>query len=236
VTSPVLHGYPDWGRATPAADVVFYQQFGAVANGFTQLGPYFVGATPAVGIFFRANGTAYRVQPTFWPDQAMSSYLGAQVLEFARGGVEYYGAIRTLGPWMTLDITPLVNGNTFDATVWAAPAPATIFPNHGDPVLIEVPGQVIGIGATINVDATRIHTGMAHFYLAQRVGTHNATLYSVDYLGTKRRLVSRAMATGQYFDEVVPLASGTIQIQVVNTSGAASSVDGHVVALQNMTE
>lgn len=235
MTAPLAHGYPDWTRQTPAADVIYSAGFGHAAPAFTQLGPFFTGATPAVGLFFRANADAFRVQPTFWADKALTGFLAGQVLEFARAGVEFWGAIRTLGPWMTLDVTPFGGAGSFDWTLWQAPSPATIFNTHTDPRLIEVPGTAIGIGATSTFDATKIHVGRAHLYLAQRAGTYNGSLFSIDSLGVARRIVSRAMAAGEYFDEMVPLLGGTIRAQVVNTSGVASSLDIHVVAEQNMT-
>ncbi len=235
MTAPVAHGYPDWGRATPAADVIFYQQSGVVADNPVTLGPYFVGAQPAVGIFFRANVFGFQVRPVFYPDRALTAFLASQFLHLARAGVEFWGAIRTLGPWMTLEITPSAGpGGTFDATVWSAPAPAAIFTSHPTQSLINSRGNAIAIGGTGLTNATRVHLGMAHLYLAQRAGTWTGTLYSVDYTGTRVINQSRNFAAGEYFDEIVPLMPGTPQVEVINTSGVAATWDAHLVAVPNL--
>lgn len=234
MTAPIAHGYPDWTRQTPASDVLFVREVGTLSTGGVTRGPFFVGATTALGLYVEAVGTGHQVHLDFYADVAGTQYLGTQSLDLARGGAFFRGAIRTLGPWVRITITPFAAGNTFNLSAWAAPSPGTIFGNATESVLINT-SQAIGIGATITLDANRLHPGVAHLYVAQRAGTFTANAYTVDFAGSRASIIGRVMAAGEYFSEMIALGSGTPEIEVTNSSGAGSTIDVRLVAVPNLT-
>lgn len=234
MTTPIAHGYPDWTRQTPASDVLFIKEsIGAPLAGVTR-GPFFVGATPAVGVYVNANGTGHQVALNFYADQAGTQFLGTQSIDLSAAGVFFRGAIRVLGPWVKIAIAPFAAGNSIDLLAWAAPTPGTIFGTFDENVLVQA-NQAIGIGATVTLTAGRVHPGVAHLYAAQRAGIYTASVFTVNFAGGRTFVLRRNMAAGEFFDEMIALGSGTPQVEIINTSGAAQTIDVHLTAVQNLT-
>lgn len=233
MTTPLAHGYPDWTRQTPASDVLFVQEIGAPSTGGVLRGPFFVGATPAVGVSFLSVGTGHQVHLDFYGDQALTQFLGSQSLDFARDGSQFRGAIRVLGPWLRITVTPFVNGFTYNLSAWAAPTPGTIFGTATESVLINA-SQAIGIGATVALNADRLHPGVAHLYACQRAGAYTCSIYSVDFTGVRTFVLHRVMTALDFFSEMIALGSGTPQVEIINTSGAAQTIDVHLTAVPNL--
>lgn len=234
MTTPLAHGYPDWTRQTPASDVLFTQSVGILSTGGVTMGPYFVGATSAMGIYFMSTDTGHQVHLDFYADQAGTILLATQALDFAQAGAFFRGAIRVLGPWVQVSVTPLAPGGHFDVTAWAAPTPGTIFTGHSEPILVNS-SQAIGIGATITLTPNRVHPGLAHLYAAQRAGTYTVNVYSKNYTGIRSSLIGRVMAAGEYFSEMIALGGGTPELEITNSSAAGSTIDVRLVAVQNLT-
>lgn len=229
MTSPVVHGYPDYSRQTPESDVVFQSLTNVAVNAPTTYGPFFCGAFPAIGFRTSITGDNARVTITYYNDQAKTVQLGSLGYDvYTTGGGCH--TFPVLGPWFTVQVTPGPANITLTMVTWAAPHPAMETIDQGTTsVLISNPAIAVGAGATATVDASWVVPGDASWVASSSLATFNASLYVVDYLGTETNLDVTTQYTNSY-RRAIHLPYMRVRVRVSNQTGAAGTIGVRVSA------
>lgn len=165
MTTPVVHGYPDWARQVARADVVYLDVSETISNVKTHA-TKFVGATPCVGIdFTAASGIWCTIELNWLSAQSGGTTLHSE--EFVVGGNGKMAlSIPAIGPYLQISISPESFNYTYSMTVWATYEPRVLFGAAiRAPLLIDVTNGSIGAGATVTIDAEYTVPGMACFQL-----------------------------------------------------------------------
>lgn len=229
MTTPVAHGYPDWVRQNAVADVRYYDATNT-DNATYILGPFFVGAQPAVAFRLEALLNPHEVEVLFYNDAAATELLAAQEFDFAATGVLLYHALWAYGPWMTVRVTPVGANSQMSARIWGVSHAGTIHPASTSMRIVSTTANAIAAGALETVQGSRIHPDLATICVAQRAGNYTFRLLSVASDGTRTPII-RLNKTGP--DPVfgtVALLGGTPEFEMINNDAAAQTWDGYLVA------
>ena len=229
MTSPVVHGYPDYSRQTPESDVIFWKAVNEVVNAQTTKGPFFCGAFPAIGFRFSISVQNCRFTVRYFSDAAGTDFLGSI-------GIDGYTAqpitvtIPVLGPWFTVVIDVAAAGMQMLGACYAAPH-ANIATLNGSAtnVLIAQPSVAVGAGVTVPVDATWMFPGEASWVPSSSLATYNVTLVAVDYLGNETDIdVATQVVNAQR--RIVHLPYQRVRAKLTNTTGGPGAIGVRVTA------
>jgi len=218
MTTPITHGYPDWGRFSAQADVVYNVENGTVAANPVTRGAYFVGNVPAVGFFFSVTAGAATVLVEWYDSAALTNLLATETYEFPNGTFTQT-TLATLGPYLFLSILDGGAGVTFNCRLWAAPVGRSWASGAGGSVLISVTNTAIAAGVTATNNASEIYVGPAYWTGWQGLANFVVFLEALDITGAVTTL-DRWQSAGLDFWRPVYLPPGRVRIRHVNQSGA----------------
>lgn len=220
MTSPVLHGFPDWNRQSAESDlVVFYKAAEALA-GATTYGPFFVGGMPSLYLGFSGTGTRNRIQFSFYADQALTQLIDQDAVTTSQNG-GFTGSITVFGPWVTITVEADTYPQTFNARCVMAPAAraATGANASAGQMLLGAP-QNVAAGTNVDVISGVTWRGPAFFYAEPPAGVASEIhLYHRRFDGS---LILIYRTTGGVREHVqVALQPSIVVARLVNPAGAA---------------
>lgn len=230
MTSPVVHGYPDWYRVQSRADKLYLDDTSTSTTVARILFTEFVGDISFLGCRLLMTTEPASFEFNFYADSGQTILLSQVVIDVAAGG-QFIGSIPVSGPWVRLRrILNGANANTTQALVYEA---STLFhANHGAPtnnILLTQDNTAIGAGVTATLDTTRTWPGEAHVYATMNAVSWNADVYSRDRSGTNRLLVRLDQSTGSQ-PALIFLPPTPIRLVITNNDASAHNYRFALVA------
>lgn len=228
MTSPVAHGYPDWGRFEASADklLAFDQQLDVDAG--TSYPRFFVGDVPYVSVWLNAITNHFAFTLRFLDAQTGGNFLAQQVCS-VRDGSEFDATIPVSGPWLELTATPSAANSAFQYALATARTPHIgMRSGYNDPVLVSF-NATVGAGASLTTEAVRVYAGEAHWFAETALATWTARLETFDFAGASIILDEFRGITAGHEGRQVFIPPVNMRIVVTNQTGGAGSFRGALV-------
>lgn len=182
MTSPVSHGYPDYGRFMAGADKLLASDTQVGVNASTIYPRLFVGDVDYVSVFLRSLINHFAFTLRFLDANVGGNLLSQQVCS-VRNATEFDATIPTAGPFLELEATPSGAGSSFQRSFATAHSPHIgMRSGYNDPILISF-NQVIGAGANATFNALRVYAGEAHWFTESAADDWTSRLETFDYAG-----------------------------------------------------
>jgi hypothetical protein len=189
VTTPTLHGYPDWGRQSASADISIFEINVTVQNALTVgRGTFFVGNMPYVWMRQVVVAGGMRTTLVFVDAETGGDRLSTHDID-TLAGMACSGPIAVTAPFMQVFTTVDVVGQTITLRLWqnaswGADYPATI--HNG---MIAIDGLNVNPAENEVVEAPAVHWGWGYFNAHLEGATAGRIrLLAIDYLGNTQLL------------------------------------------------
>jgi hypothetical protein len=121
MTSPLLHGFPDWARQSAESDISVYFASAVALPALATIGPLFVGGIPSLYLAYGGSGVRNRIQCSFYADAAATQLIDQDAITVGQNGA-FTGYITVYGPWVTFTFEADSYPQTYNARVAMAPA------------------------------------------------------------------------------------------------------------------
>lgn len=229
MTTPVVHGYPDFARQVAEADVVYLSLTGGTGAGGANYGPFFVGA--AANLVWGAIVSTRNcvISATFSDAASGGNNMGRWTIE-VNAGSNFLVSIPVMGPYVTLSVGPV--GGSADWFIQAASAREDI---GGDVGAVWPQVQMAFSSTNINAGATRtdnivnVTPGEADWFVFSSAATWQANLEVVHADGTVQ-IVDIMNQTQNPARRRVMLPAVTLRTRITNQTGAAVAFTAGVFA------
>lgn len=183
MTSPVSHGFPDWGRQRAASDISILSITNQAANPVIQSDILFVGNMPYMFVEAIAPAGRMVVDITWFADAGGIDNLGGDVVATPSTG-DAVVCIPVRGPYVRFDITATPAPTNVNLRVFMTPQRFNSVAGLGHANLISENGGTIGAGATQTFTATRTRAGWATWSCAMGFSNNfTAALQAIDFNG-----------------------------------------------------
>lgn len=228
MTTPLAHGFPDWGRQSGRSDILVAHQTGVNLTGSTDYGPYFVGDSPYLYVDHSA-AVATNLGIAWFADEAMTLSLFGDVITTASGG-EAKQCIPVRGPWVRFHAERSAYPGTHNLRVYKVSSPFNVYAGtDGENNLIDEQGTAVGAGATATYNATSTRGGWIWWKgLLEAAASTRILLLSVDFTGATHILDYGSQDSGgtgrMVFAPALPL-----RVTVFNNDGVARNAYVSVV-------
>lgn len=184
MTTPLSHGFPDWGRQRAASDINILTLSSVNLVASTVYGPFFVGNMPYLYLRFD-SASSMNVGIAWFADAAATQSLFGDVATTATGG-ECVVAIPVRGPYVRFTVGRGAYPGTVSVQAYMTPTRFNVYSGtDGETNLITIDGSTINAGATSTVNATSTRAGRVHWDATLVLGVvYLVRLYAVDFVGT----------------------------------------------------
>lgn len=185
MTTPITHGFRDFGRQTARADVQVFNSLGLNLVALTQTAVVFVGDIPYM--YVRMSSTSSTNLGISWfADAAGTVSLFGDVMTTATGG-EAIQCIPVRGPYVRFTLERGAYPGTVNFQAFMVPVPFNVYAGtDGENTLISVDGTVIPAGTAVAFDAINTRGGWIHWNAFLDGGTITLQrLYAVDFTGVQ---------------------------------------------------
>lgn len=188
MTSPLQHGFPDWGRQSAGSDILVAYEVGTNITGSTDYGPFFVGDSPYLYVSHSA-AVATNLSIAWFADAALTQSLFGDVITTASGG-EAQQCIPVRGPWVRFRAERSAYPGIHNLRVYRVPTPFNVYAGtDGENNLIEENGTAVGAGATSTFNATSTRGGWIWWKgILEAAASTRILLLSVDFTGATHLL------------------------------------------------
>lgn len=220
MTSPVLHGYPDFQRQSAESDISVLYLDTIVINGARTDGPLFVGGMQSLYVACTGSVTRTRVSFNFFLDKALTQPVDTDAIVVTAGGF-YTGPVTVFGPYLQVVTEGSVYPNTVTVKILMAPGvQAATGPNGSAGELLH--GNPTNVLATTTTTVLALPTwrGMAMCYAELPAVASEFNLEAVQFSGAAR-LLYRLVGNGLREMAQIALPTDIIRVRLVNPSGAA---------------
>lgn len=189
MTTPIAHGYPDWGRQSAASDIRVLEINGLQQNIPTAgRGTFFVGNSPYIWIILSVDVGGLRLSLN-WRDAASGGVLIASDAVDTLAGRSCDGPIAVKGPYLEIFTNVDLAGRVITVRIWHSRSVGQDHRANQHNGLIAIDAGNVNAGATqtFNPAAVRWGWGYWNTYIsACAVGSMK--LYALDYLGAVQLL------------------------------------------------
>jgi hypothetical protein len=219
VTTPIQHGYPDWGRFDARADVVLAVT-SVINHAGQDYGPFFVGHITHLAFYLGIGTRGVDVTFKFYSDAALSVQLGELIYSLAPGALASW-SIPVTAPYLVVNFQPQGGNSDWDFRLWSVAGNVPKMWGDGPPIaLISDLGHNVAGGGVVVVAATEVVPGDCHFEVDTTVATWQAFLETVDSTGTVTR-IARITNTLNIVPQRLLLPPALSQVRINNQTGAA---------------
>lgn len=125
MTSPIVHGYPDWGRYTARATKEYLNTAPVAQPGPTMYGPFFVGDVDHLYLFFNPGASA-RVSLDFFLDDALAIFIDGHTVD-CDTNVLFSRPLNVLGPWVRVTVEGAAYPLAYEIKLTMSSAPDQAF-------------------------------------------------------------------------------------------------------------
>lgn len=216
MTTPVIHGFPDWNRSADRAAKLYTINTGVNVNAQTVYGPFFVGDQTHLAVVLNIDINKMTLSLSYYDDENGTTLLGVQVLSVS-AAAGYDQSLPVLGPWVQASILP--SAGTISTVFWlyAVAGPILkLLPDENSNILVSKVDFSVATGVT-NFDASRVWPGEAWFYAEMPATLSEARVESVDVAGTTT-FIARVRGTNVNQGFQIFLPSCPVRIRIGNTA------------------
>lgn len=221
MTTPTVHGYPDWQRREEQANAIFLNVINQSIDFNATFGPVFVGAAKALNLKGDLSGNGLNLQFQWFAEQAATTNLGQTVLD-ARPGDSWTFTLPNLGPWLQILANTAGLGVVLNLLVSESSGQMVVVGATANWTPIFATTS-IAAGATRTTDATVIVPGPATVW-SDGEASHTIVVEAVNLSGTTREVLRKRQVGAGGISELVFLPPQHIRILTVNDDGAAAHV------------
>lgn len=230
MTTPVVHGYPDWVRRSAQADISHLREDAVALTDPFVRGRFFVGAETALGISCEVAAVSAAVRLDYYDAQTSGNNLGSQVMELT-SLVALDTCVPVLGPWVDFTAFRSAAGGTISIHLWSVPIPAHSYTSAADQsCLVRVSNVVVAGGAQRDDDAVRILPGWATW---QFQGVGQAFVAELRILRPTAGLATIAryeLAAGSDRSIKIALPPNPVRSRVTNSGAGNMNWSSYIIA------
>lgn len=229
MTTPVVHGYPDWIRQAARADVVYLNVSEAITA--TKVHPRkFVGATPCIGISLESLDLRCQVTLNWYSAETGGIFLKEEVFTVGPSGMCAI-QIATAGPWVEAQVAfPTPGTLNYELRLWSADVPRILFfTDPGAPILIAQAVTNIAAGVTTTIESPFTVPGLAHLQVFATMATWDGGLQAINILGVTYRLATLDQRFG-LAPVLIYLPAMPVQFSIHNSTGALGTFAVSLIA------
>jgi len=221
MTTPVAHGYPDFGRFVAQSDSILLRHDNQGISASTDIDLGFVGNYAGLGFAFLSNANGFWIEFRFYQDEALTNFITSYVFDVFPGK-SAERVLLPLGPYLMVRIIPSAALGDYDLTIWSAPNLA--IPMNGNParnVIISQTNAAIAATSNTLIVAARVWPGDANWTCRSTSSNWTAELHGVDYLGVQTDIDIMAGNASTVLNHRVFLPSETVRVKFTNNEAAA---------------
>lgn len=229
MTSPLLHGYPDFGRQRAETDIVVLYQTNLVLNALTAFGPFFVGSIAALYLSFDGTAARSRLSFEFYLDQAMTQLVDMDGVVINASGY-YTGPIPVVGPWVRIVAEASAYPGTVSIRCVMNPEMYTVAGQEGSAgrILHANPTNVAAATTTTVVANASWRGSVSIYYQLDAVAAQEFRLEALQLTGLVRILFS-VIGNGLSGVAEIGVHTDAIRAILVNPSAGATNFRFHVI-------
>jgi len=220
MTTPVAHGFPDWGRQIAAADIGIFT-LNAFAQGALSVGrgTYFVGNVSYVWIRQTVDIGGLRTRLNFVDAPSGGNFVSTHAIDVL-AGMACTGPIPVTGPYMQVFTDVDVIGRLITVRLWQNQQGGVDFPGNIHNGMITLDALNVNAGATQVVSAPAVHWGWGYFNASiEAAALGNIRLLAIDYLGATQ-LLAYWVNGGPPMATVLVLPPRPVRIEALNGDAA----------------
>lgn len=227
MTSPVAHGYPDWGRQRAASDILVLNLNNVAVAGTRADGPFFVGNMPYIHVT-AFSGSRTQIVLDWYADAALTISLDRDVL-VTPVALDVIQCVPVRGSYLQVTTNVSVNPSNTTVRIFMMPVPfASAAGTGGDNTLISVDNVLLGAGANAVIDAQTTRGGWIHWSAgAFNSPTFFSRLYAVNFAGGQL-LLDTIYYPGNAGGGMVLAPSLPLRIDITNTDVAGHTYSANV--------
>ncbi len=184
MTTPVAHGYPDWGRQSAKSDIEVLIMSGVSISGVTLSAVKFVGNMSYLYVRC-SSASSMNVGISWFADEAATLSLFGDVVTTASGG-DAVQCVPIRGPWVRFTFERGAYPGTINFQAYMTDVPFNVYAGtDGENNLIDVNATVVGAGATSTFNAIATRGNWVYWRGVLEAATSaRILLLSVDFTGT----------------------------------------------------
>lgn len=224
MTTPVAHGFPDWGRQIAAADISIFE-INAFAQGALTVGrgTYFVGNVSFVWIRMTVNAGGMRLNLNFVDAPSGGDFVSTHDVDVL-AGMACTGPIPVTGPYMQVFTTVDVIGRLITVRLWQNQQGGVDFPANIHNGMITLDGLNVNAAQNKVTDAPAVHWGWGFFnaYL-EACTAGRIRLLAVDYLGNTQ-LLAYWIPGWQPMATLLLLPPRPVRLEALNSDAVARNL------------
>lgn len=161
MTTPIQHGYPDYGRFSAQSDVILFSVNSEAVNPSIDHGPFFCAGFQYVALTMSPDTKSFQYQLIWTNDAAGTTTLAIDgaIMPIASSNTLVFPV---LGPWLIVRATPRTAPGSHGLVVFVVPTGASLVGANADAATFTAGGGVtVGAGLTTTFNYTQVFAGQA---------------------------------------------------------------------------
>lgn len=184
MTTPVQHGFPDWGRQAASSDIRVFEIASTVQNQLSVVqGTFFVGNLPYLTMSQSVNAGGMRTTLQFRDAPVGGNLIASNAID-TRLNMSCVGPVAVQGPYVEIITTVDAIGRTITLRVWQGYSWGMDYRANQHNAIFTIDGTNVNGGVTRTDDAPNVRWGWG--YISQRledVAVGRFRLLTLDYTG-----------------------------------------------------
>lgn len=185
---PVLQGAPDFLPQLASSNIQIIRKSESIAA-LTTYPILYVGNTPYMYVRTSA-AVAMNLGIAFFADAAGTQSLFGDVVTTSATAADAMVCIPVRGPYVKFTVERGAYPGTINLDAFAVPSRFNVYAGtDGENTLIDTHSQVVGAGATVDIDATTVRSGRIFWRAVLEAATSvRIQLFAIDFTGTLHQL------------------------------------------------
>lgn len=229
MTQPVSHGYPDYGRTSARADVLWHDIIDPDIDAQETLPKKFIGDRGYVQFFFSADTNHFDLTFNYYMDAGLTQ-LSTATAWSCRSGNHIEASDPVKAPWVVVVVTPSAVNSAYTFRMWGTDVPAnTLSINDTGTQLYDLDGVSIGAGVTRTDVLIPTYSGPATWRMATNSTNWSSYLEAITPTGAIVHI--DRISQDQVSERIlVYLPRATCRVRTTNNEAAAKTFFGFVSA------
>lgn len=220
MTAPVAHGYPDYGRTSARANVLYHDVTDADIDAQEALPRKFVGDRAYIQFFFSADTNHFDLSFTYSIGSAGQQTTATQKFSCRQGGsIESSDPVK--GPYVSVVVTPSAVNSAYTFKMWGTDGPSHQGSNDDfGNLLYDQDGISIGATTTRTDEISVVWPGPASFFVVSTAASWTSYVEGINKSGTVRHIARRSQVS-PVEPQLFFLPRSTVRIRTTNNDAGA---------------
>lgn len=223
MTSPLLHGYPDYGRTSARSNILFHDIEDTDIDAQEVLTLRFCGDRGYIQFFFAADTGHFDVSFRYYVSPVGAGFTVTQKFS-CRQGFSLQTSDPVKGASFDVVVTPSAANSAYRFQCWGTDVPSHqgVNDDWGN-LLLSEDGTAIGAGATITQTIPNVWPGPASFFAAATATSWVTRVQGINRTGAVRT-IARITEAGPPGHHRLYLPRSTVRVQTTNNDGVGRNV------------